>query len=366
MPGSATGSMRRGWKSALLGMGAIASVPTAILIADDYIDRTNGSQLRRHQRAKIELWKEDAEGFIITTVDRISNSVGRIRSPRKETPSTTTAPENHAALPFPIPLEEALEDRLSFKKLGLDPPTALLAQEFSPQVLEIRKRAESLSGGPLPLPRFTDSELMRYAIHHGFLRAHGDAARQRALHHAALAAAETARWIINYPFASENQLQRFSHLIWWTQSPTTSRPVLNVDIGRAVHECRGPEAVAFANAVVTHVERAVHTRLEDAPKGHDRVDVVVYAAGTSAFSASRAARVLRSVVTTLSHHYPGRLHELTLLDLPRVLLWLVTGAKKLVHKETAKKVVLVSSIDWKKEDLGDGDDDDDSDVGIDD
>ncbi|KAL4529655.1 hypothetical protein Ndes2437B_g08777 [Nannochloris sp. 'desiccata'] len=320
MPGSATGSMRRGWKSALLGMGAIASVPTAILIADDYIDRTNGSQLRRHQRAKIELWKEDAEGFIITTVDRISNSVGRIRSPRKETPSTTTAPENHAALPFPIPLEEALEDRLSFKKLGLDPPTALLAQEFSPQVLEIRKRAESLSGGPLPLPRFTDSELMR----------------------------------------------GFSHLIWWTQSPTTSRPVLNVDIGRAVHECRGSEAVAFANAVVTHVERAVHTRLEDAPKGHDRVDVVVYAAGTSAFSASRAARVLRSVVTTLSHHYPGRLHELTLLDLPRVLLWLVTGAKKLVHKETAKKVVLVSSIDWKKEDLGDGDDDDDSDVGIDD
>jgi hypothetical protein len=141
--------------------------------------------------------------------------------------------------------------------------------------------------------------------------------------------------------------------------------VLNVDIGHAVHECRGPEAVAFANAVVTHVERAVHTRLEDAPKGHDRVDVVVYAAGTSAFSASRAARVLRSVVTTLSHHYPGRLHELTLLDLPRVLLWLVTGAKKLVHAETAKKVVLVSSINWKEEGLQDLDSGKD-DVGLDD
>ncbi len=216
-------------------------------------------------------------------------------------------------------------------------------------------------GGPLPLPRFTDSELMRYAIHHGFLRARGDAARHRALHHAALAAAESAQWIVSYPFASDKELERFSHLIWWTISPGTSRPVLNVDIGRAVHECRGPEAVAFANAVVTHVERAVHTRLEDAPKGHDRVDVVVYASGTSAFSASRAARVLRSVVTTLSHHYPGRLHELTLLDLPRVLLWLVTGAKKLVHQETARKVVLVSSIDWKKEEL----DSDDSNGGID-
>lgn len=226
-------------------------------------------------------------------------------------------------------------------------------------MLEIRKRAETLYGGPLPSPRFTDSELMRYAIHYGFLRAHGEAARQSALHHSGLAAAETAQWFTAYPFASEDQLQRFSRLIWWTSSPSTSRPVLNVDIGRAVHECRGPEAVAFANAVVTHIEKAIHTRLEDAPKGHDRIDVVVYAAGTSAFSASRAARVLRSVVTTLSHHYPGRLHELSLLDLPRVLLWLVTGAKKLVHKETAKKVALVSSIDSKKEEeLSDGNDDD--------
>jgi hypothetical protein len=86
MSGSSTSSMRRGWKSALLGMGAVASVPTAILIADDYIDVTNGSKLRRHQRAKIELWKEDAEGFITTAVDRILNNVGRGRPSRKEAP----------------------------------------------------------------------------------------------------------------------------------------------------------------------------------------------------------------------------------------------------------------------------------------
>lgn len=84
--------MRRGWKSALLGMGAIASVPTAILIADDYIDRTNGSQLRRHQRAKVELWKEDAEGFITRAVDQIFSSVGKERSPREEIPSSEYNP----------------------------------------------------------------------------------------------------------------------------------------------------------------------------------------------------------------------------------------------------------------------------------
>lgn len=84
--------MRKGWKSALLGMGAIASIPTAVLIADDYIDRTNGSQLRRHQRAKIELWKEDAEGLITAAVDQIFNNVGRVRPPSKKIPSSEWNP----------------------------------------------------------------------------------------------------------------------------------------------------------------------------------------------------------------------------------------------------------------------------------
>jgi hypothetical protein len=87
MSGSATAPLRRGWKSALLGIGAVASVPTVILIADDYIDRTNGSKLRRHQRAKIELWKEDAEGFVHTAVDRVLHNLRRRGAPSKETPS---------------------------------------------------------------------------------------------------------------------------------------------------------------------------------------------------------------------------------------------------------------------------------------
>jgi hypothetical protein len=86
MSGSTAAPMRRGWKSALLGIGAISAVPTVILIADDYIDRTNESQLRRHQRAKIELWKEDAEGFIHTAVDRVLINLGRRSSPKTETP----------------------------------------------------------------------------------------------------------------------------------------------------------------------------------------------------------------------------------------------------------------------------------------
>jgi hypothetical protein len=91
MSGSATAPMRaRGrWKSALLGVGAISAVPTAILIADDYTDPTNDSQVQRHQRAKIELWKEDAEGFITSAVDRVLINPGRISSPsKKKTPSS--------------------------------------------------------------------------------------------------------------------------------------------------------------------------------------------------------------------------------------------------------------------------------------
>lgn len=243
---------------------------------------------------------------------------------------------------------------MEYKRLGLDPPTAALSQKFSSQMFKIRSEAEEIIGGPLP-KRFTDAELMRYAIHHGFLRAHDDSGRIRALHHAATAAAATAEWLGRYPFASDAQLERFSHLVWWTEprkedsSASPVRPVLHVAVGRAVHECRGPMALEFANSVVTHVQRALDVKLKDLPPGSDRVDVVVYAEGTSALSASRVAWVLKSVVSTLSHHYPGRLHELVLLDLPRVLTWLVKGAKKLVHAETARKVQSIPSSAWKEE-----------------
>jgi hypothetical protein len=203
---------------------------------------------------------------------------------------------------------------------------------------------------------------MRYAVHHGYLRAHNDAQRAKALSHAYSAVLETVDWLDTGPFASAKELQRFSHLIWWdhpsmaanlrgahqAETKTLSRPTMHVNIGRAVHECRGPEAVAFAEAVISEVEHGIQEWCSDDPSmGYDRVDVVIYASGASTFAASRVAGILRAVVASLARHFPGRLHELTLLDLPKVLTWILRGATKLVHSETANKVHSLTLEEWQ-------------------
>lgn len=252
------------------------------------------------------------------------------------------------------------------------PPAAVLAEEHSPAVKRLRGKAETAFGRLLP-SRFTDAELMRYAVHHGYLKARDDAHAEKALSHAADAVVSSVDWFRKYTFASEDELKRFSHLLWWECSQddrpslTTksselisrsgsvakdgsnpNHPVLHIKLGQAVHECKGIDAIAFADAIVSQVERGTRELCSDDPsRGYDRVDVIIDASGASTFAASRVARVLRSVVSVLSRHYPGRLHELTLLDLPRVLDWILRGATKIVHAETARKVHSLTTEEWE-------------------
>ena len=400
MAAALNASMRRIKPSKMiLALGAITAVPVVLVATDnDDIDRRRNPDFKT---AKRELWVEDAQGFFQTMASwfydlgsssssnknstdvtgkyqyctiNFESSTFTTLSPRRPPPSlkpgphqtsspvtmtTTTAPPPQTQTPpttqtqLTINLTEEEEEQIQtaivhhidYDLLGTDPPTTHLAHQFSSLLHLVRRNAEHIYGQPLPSSRFSDAELMRYAVHHGFLRARDRAAAMRALHHAAVAAAETADWLTRYNFASDEEFERFSELIWWTQAsgPHAGRPTLHVDIGRAVHQCRGKAAIEFANTVVSQVERAVRTKLRDAPEGYDRVDVVMYAQGISAMSASRAAVVMSSVVSTLSHHFPGRLHELAILDLPRMLTWLVRGAKRLVHKATARKVVSVTS-----------------------
>lgn len=219
---------------------------------------------------------------------------------------------------------------------------------------------------------------MRYAIHHGYLRASDDFHREKALIHAIEGVIASEEWFSKYNFSSKKALDRFSNLLWWEiegEGPKHSflasktndksisrdrsgeiknenplkRPVLHVKLGQAVHAYKGIEALAFADAIIAQVEYGLkEVCSEDPSLGYDRVDVVIYASGASTFAASRVARVLKSVVSILSRHYPGRLHELTLLDLPKVLNWILRGATKIVHAETARKVHSLTMEEWQK------------------
>lgn len=137
--------------------------------------------------------------------------------------------------------------------------------------------------------------------------------------------------------------------------------MLRIAIGRAVSECRGPEALAFAEAIVTHVERGVQQKLrgschcdrgvaplpapvrqpgtaagqpsgagrsprsgsqpsqkrradDDAPTSPsaapdarpEQIVVVMDCDGASALNAARISRLFQSVAAALNQHYPGR------------------------------------------------------------
>lgn len=223
-----------------------------------------------------------------------------------------------------------------------------------PDVVEdIRILAQGILGSGTPLlPRFDDIELARYAIHYGILRikSNNDSTKEKAMQMVVQDAAEgvvdSQHWFQSHEFAPIQDMYatKYSQLIWWEYSKhKDDRPILHVDIGKAVECCRSKKMqLEFANIVLTMMELASLnsplTGIESPPGGIDRIDVRIYAEGTNTMNATRTFWILRAVVKSVSHHYPGRLNTLVLYDLPTVLNWIILGVKKLVHPETARKL----------------------------
>lgn len=217
------------------------------------------------------------------------------------------------------------------------PPTADIMKSHKDVVDQIRTSAERMVDGPL-LPRFDDVEIARYALHYGMLRTTNKEGMTLVIQDAAHGIADSQSWFLNHTFESIENVMKYSDLIWW--DIVDGNPTLHVEIGRAVHVCTGDRAVEFANVVITMMELAALNSALTAIDGPiDRINVEMYAKGTNVLNASSAFWILRSVVKTVSHHYPGRLHQLVLYDLPGILNWIILGVKKLVHEDTARKVL---------------------------
>lgn len=233
-----------------------------------------------------------------------------------------------------------------FSQRGL-PATREVAASNPAVLARIRRKSEEILQEPL-LDRFDNVEIARYAIHYGLLRTSTEAGQQMVVQDAVDGLVDSQRWFQYHAFASIEDIQKneYSGLIWWgNDCAANERPVLHVDIGKAVEVCTGRKALEFANIVITMMELAVSNspyagipNMSD-KSPVDRIDVEIYARGTNTINASRAFWILRAVVKTMSHHYPGRLNELVLYDLPVVLNWIVLGVKKILHPDTARKVL---------------------------
>ena len=76
--------MRRGFKPAIVALGAVAAIPAVIILTEPKNDHAGDLDYRKHKRAKHELWREDAVGFFQNMADRLY-SLGGLK-PRESVP----------------------------------------------------------------------------------------------------------------------------------------------------------------------------------------------------------------------------------------------------------------------------------------
>lgn len=194
--------------------------------------------------------------------------------------------------------------------------------------------------------RFTDAELMRYAVAAGWLAAApGSPASHKALHQAAQAARRTEAWLGEHRFATPEEAAAVARLARWAPDEA-GRPVLELLVGRASRERSGKRAAQeYGNVIVSLVQGALEGgRLRDTPEaGPQDLVVRVDAAGATVLSSARILPVVRHVALSMNQHYPGRLHRMELHHLPSFAVWLVSAVRQLMHATTRDKVVVVDA-----------------------
>lgn len=348
----------------LAGLGAVAAVPVVVMSSADVQQRQS---LPAHENAP---WKQQQPTALQALLDGLllrpkDSGLGSENEPASKQQLLPAAARGLGPLPpgtctgtgsalRPEPAQRpaaacAPNSAPTPPQPTASPPStrshsvAELAALHSEEMATLRSAAASLRGGrPLPSGRFPDTELLRFAATHGFLRAGAsEAQRATALARGAAAAARTADWLASQPLppAREGAEPDETHceLLRWSPPDAAGRPTLHVALGRAATELRAPGAAQrFADSIVAQMEAAV-----SGPCPPEAVVVEIDAAGATALSASRVGWVLRGVALALNQHYPGRLHELQLLHLPGVLMWAVHGVRQLVHPDTRHKVRVV-------------------------
>lgn len=182
-------------------------------------------------------------------------------------------------------------------------------------------------------------------MHHGYLRATTREDQLASLDKAGRGVAATTRWLQNHAFSSPQELERTKDIVYWKGTDTEGHPILYISITAGLEACHGDkkQAVALANIVITRVQQALVELLSDKGGQPEQIRVVIDVHGAKTLEASKIAWVFKAVALELSRHYPGRLKEMALLDLPVMLSWLVGAVKKLVHPATRSKVKVINS-----------------------
>lgn len=125
---------------------------------------------------------------------------------------------------------------------------------------------------------------------------------------------KTIRWKETYYILSGQELEMWSHLVFWHGFDVENRPCLFVRLGLACNKLSPHERPRFVQAVVSQVEHGI---LHFIDPENPHISVLVDCDGLSPLRIPM--QMLRTCTTILQEHFPGRLGTLFVIRLPPVV-----------------------------------------------
>uniref|UniRef100_A0A1D1XPE3 SEC14 cytosolic factor n=1 Tax=Anthurium amnicola TaxID=1678845 RepID=A0A1D1XPE3_9ARAE len=205
------------------------------------------------------------------------------------------------------PFNNAVDSQQHSESSALQPTSNLRASEEATEdvsenwLLQLRGEIEK-QGVVLP-ERINDDELHRF-----YTAANGDfSCLMRSIR-------RTIRWRETYGILSLEELESWSHLVFWHGFDVKLRPCLIIRLGLACASLSSPERPRFAQAVVSQMEHGVLFLVN---QEDPQITVVMDCEGLSPFRSPM--QMMRSCSILMQDHYPNRLGTLFVIRLPPVV-----------------------------------------------
>eukprot|EP01018_Ginkgo_biloba_P034013 Gb_41254 [translate_table: standard] len=207
---------------------------------------------------------------------------------------------------------------------GTSEPVEILENRKQGHCLEFLKSELDKLGIILP-DRITDDELGRF-----YIAASGDFLRLLSL------VKKTILWRGAYYFLTQQELDNWSHLVFWHGCDIQLRPCLVIRLGLACSCLQPDERPRFAQAVVSQVEYGVlHLINVEDP----RITVLMDCEGISAFGFP--VQMMKSCAVLVQEHYPTRLASLFVVNLSPVLRVIAQAIIQVLKPVTREKLQIV-------------------------
>eukprot|EP01018_Ginkgo_biloba_P011483 Gb_23883 [translate_table: standard] len=144
---------------------------------------------------------------------------------------------------------------------------------------------------------------------------------------------KTILWRETYHFFPLQQLESWSHLVFWHGWDIQLRPCLIIRLGLACSCLRPDERPRFAQAVVSQVEYGV---LHFLYSGDSRITVIIDCEKTFAFGFPM--QMVKSCIVVVQQHFPARLASLFVMNLPPIMRIITKAFIQVLTPSTRKKV----------------------------